>query len=38
LTNGIPDTAYVSDVHGSPGWRRHLTRAYAEEIRQELDA
>jgi CO/xanthine dehydrogenase FAD-binding subunit len=33
----IPDAAYVTDVHGLPAWRRHLTRRYAEEIRAELD-
>jgi CO/xanthine dehydrogenase FAD-binding subunit len=38
LANGIPDSAYVTDIHGAPAWRRHLTRAYAEEIRQELSA
>ena len=36
LTERIPDTAYVADVHGLPAWRRHLTRLYAEQIRQEL--
>jgi CO/xanthine dehydrogenase FAD-binding subunit len=36
LAERIPDDAYVDDVHGLPAWRRHLTRLYAEEIRQEL--
>ncbi|MFG1604698.1 FAD binding domain-containing protein [Actinoplanes sp. NPDC049265] len=36
LAERIPSDAYVDDVHGLPVWRRHLTRAYAEEIRQEL--
>ena len=36
LTERIPPDAYVRDVHGSPPWRRHLTRLYAEQIRQEL--
>jgi CO/xanthine dehydrogenase FAD-binding subunit len=36
LTERIPDDAYVRDVHGSPAWRRHLTRLYAEQIRREL--
>jgi CO/xanthine dehydrogenase FAD-binding subunit len=36
LAEGIPDSAYVDDVHGSPAWRRHLTRLHAEEIRAEL--
>lgn len=37
LAERIPDAAYVTDVHGLPAWRRHLTRLYAEEIRAELD-
>jgi len=36
LTERIPEEAYVDDVHGLPAWRRHLTRLYAEQIRQEL--
>ena len=36
LTERIPENAYVDDVHGLPTWRRHLTRLYAEQIRQEL--
>jgi CO/xanthine dehydrogenase FAD-binding subunit len=36
LTERIPEDAYVDDVHGLPSWRRHLTRLYAEQIRQEL--
>ena len=36
LTERIPEDAYVDDVHGLPAWRRHLTRLYAEQIRQEL--
>lgn len=38
LTERIPPDAYVADIHGLPSWRRHLTRLYAEEIRQELAA
>ncbi|GIF20727.1 CO/xanthine dehydrogenase FAD-binding subunit [Actinoplanes tereljensis] len=38
LTERIPIDAYMSDIHGLPAWRRHLTRLYAEEIRQELAA
>lgn len=37
LAERIPDAGYVTDVHGLPAWRRHLTRLYAEEIRAELD-
>jgi CO/xanthine dehydrogenase FAD-binding subunit len=37
LTERIPPGAYLRDVHGSPVWRRHLTRIYAEQIRQELE-
>jgi CO/xanthine dehydrogenase FAD-binding subunit len=36
LAERIPVGAYVRDVHGSPTWRRHLTRIYAEQIRSEL--
>jgi CO/xanthine dehydrogenase FAD-binding subunit len=36
LTERIPHTAYLDDVHGTAAWRRHLTRLYAEQIRQEL--
>ncbi len=36
LAERIGDAAYVDDVHGSPAWRRHLTRLYAEQIRVEL--
>ena len=38
LAERIPPDAYVSDVHGLPAWRRHLTRIYAEQIRAELIA
>jgi CO/xanthine dehydrogenase FAD-binding subunit len=38
LTERIPHDAYLADVHGSPAWRRHLTRRYAEEVRAELAA
>ncbi|HWC86460.1 MAG TPA: FAD binding domain-containing protein [Solirubrobacteraceae bacterium] len=27
---------FYDDVHGDPGWREHLTRMYAEEVRGEL--
>ncbi len=36
LSERIPATAYVDDVHGLPAWRRMLTRKYAEQIRAEL--
>ena len=36
LAERIPADGYVTDVHGLPEWRRHLTRLYAEEIRSEL--
>jgi CO/xanthine dehydrogenase FAD-binding subunit len=38
VTERIPPDAYVTDVHGSPAWRRHLTRLYAEQIRRELSS
>ncbi len=36
LEAAVPDDLYHRDVHGSPLWKRHLTRRFAEEIRQEL--
>jgi CO/xanthine dehydrogenase FAD-binding subunit len=27
---------WFADVHGDPGWRRHLTYRFAEEVRREL--
>jgi CO/xanthine dehydrogenase FAD-binding subunit len=36
LAERIPHGAYLDDVHGLVAWRRHLTRLYAEQIRQEL--
>jgi CO/xanthine dehydrogenase FAD-binding subunit len=32
----IPLSLYYDDVHGLPAWRRHMTFAFAEEIRSEL--
>lgn len=32
----IPLSLYHDDAHGRPDWRRHMTREFAEEIRQEL--
>jgi CO/xanthine dehydrogenase FAD-binding subunit len=34
----IPEELYYDDVHGKPAWRRHMTRRFAEEIRQEFSA
>ena len=34
----IPEDAWYDDVHGAPDWRRHVTREFAEQIRQELRA
>ena len=34
----IPAGEYVDDVHGTPVWRQHLTRHFAEQIRAELSA
>ncbi|MBV9653538.1 MAG: FAD binding domain-containing protein [Acetobacteraceae bacterium] len=34
----ILPSAYCDDVHGSPDWRQHVTRLFAEEIRRELGA
>ena len=38
LARAIGAQDWVDDVHGSPAWRAHLTRTYAEEIRRELAA
>jgi len=32
----IPDASYYNDMHGTPAWRRHVTRQFAEEVRGEL--
>ena len=32
----IPDSGYFDDVHGTPAYRQHVTRYYAEQIRAEL--
>jgi CO/xanthine dehydrogenase FAD-binding subunit len=32
----IPDSLYYDDIHGAPAWRKHMTREFACEIRQEL--
>ncbi|MFZ2178195.1 MAG: FAD binding domain-containing protein [Rhodococcus sp. (in: high G+C Gram-positive bacteria)] len=36
LSERIPPDAYLSDPHGAPDWRRHVTGVLAEEIRREL--
>lgn len=36
LTAAIPSTVYYDDVHGRPDWRRHMTYAFAEEIRADM--
>jgi hypothetical protein len=36
LSRAIPDELYFDDVHGTPPYRKHLTRHFAEEIRREL--
>lgn len=34
----IPDDGYFDDVNGTPAYKRHLTYAFGEQIRQELAA
>ncbi|MDQ8045624.1 MAG: FAD binding domain-containing protein [Patulibacter sp.] len=34
----LTSTDYFDDLHGTPAWRRHLTRTLAVEIRDELAA
>lgn len=36
LETEIPANLYYDDIHGRPDWRRHMTLAFAEEIRAEL--
>jgi CO/xanthine dehydrogenase FAD-binding subunit len=38
LSEAIPDTWYLDDVHGTPAYRKHMTFHFAEEIRSELSA
>lgn len=38
IDEGIPDSLYFDDVHGSPAHRKHMTYYYAEQIREELGA
>ncbi len=35
IAEAIPDTLYYDDVNGTPAYRRHITRLFAEEIRRE---
>jgi CO/xanthine dehydrogenase FAD-binding subunit len=36
LGRDIPGPLYYDDLHGDPGWRRHMTFRFAEQIRREL--
>jgi CO/xanthine dehydrogenase FAD-binding subunit len=36
IDQAIPDDGYFDDVHGSPEYRQHVTRYFAEQIRAEL--
>ena len=38
LAAAIPASLYYDDVHGRPDWRQAMTRDFAEQIRDELDA
>ncbi len=38
VVEGIPLDHYLSDTHGSPEHRQHLTYYFSEQIRQELSA
>lgn len=38
VADAIPTALWFDDPHGRPDWRRHVTRALAEEIRAELGA
>lgn len=34
----VPDDGFFDDVNGTPAYKRHVTYAFAEQIRQELSA
>ena len=34
----LPEAMWLDDVHGTPAWRRHMTRRLAGELLQELAA
>ena len=36
IADEIPFAHYYDDIHGRPDWRQHVTREFAEEIRDEL--
>jgi CO/xanthine dehydrogenase FAD-binding subunit len=36
VTEEIPDSLYLDDVHGEPAYRKHITYLFAEQIRNEL--
>lgn len=36
ITQEIPDSLYLDDVHGDPAYRKHINYLFAEEIRREL--
>jgi hypothetical protein len=36
ITEQIPDSLYLDDVHGDPAYRKHINYLFAEEIRREL--
>lgn len=36
IDGAVAAAGWVDDLHGSPAWREHLARTYAEEIRREL--
>src|SRR6266567_3594787 len=36
ITEVIPDSLYLDDVHGEPAYRKHINYLFAEQIRHEL--
>jgi CO/xanthine dehydrogenase FAD-binding subunit len=36
IEEAVAAEGWYDDIHGDPQWRRHMTLAFAEEIRQEL--
>jgi CO/xanthine dehydrogenase FAD-binding subunit len=38
LESVLPEGSYFDDVNGTPAYKRHVTRRFAEQIRAELEA
>jgi CO/xanthine dehydrogenase FAD-binding subunit len=38
ITEAIPDSLFLDDVHGEPAYRKHINYLFAEQIRRDLAA